>query len=145
LLQAAATRVLSKVSVVLTHEERSHLDDTPVFVSTFGATMSPAVDFALIRTAIRTRRKLRLVYRDNAGCRTRRTVWPLAIAYYVQATLLAGWCETQWDYRHFRADRIVALELLDDAFEDPDGSLTAGWRDLARFPSDDPLTPKLIG
>ncbi len=138
-LQAAAERVLSKVSVVL--PDRSRLDAASVFVSDFGATPSP--DLGLVRDAIHTRRKLLLDYRDGAGQRTRRTIWPLAIAYYVQVTLIGGWCETRGDYRHFRTDRIVRLEPLEDVFEDADGSLAAGWRDLARFPPDGERTPRI--
>jgi len=133
-LQAAAKRVVSKVAVVLPREAQPCLE-APVFVSGFGATASPAVDFALVRTAIRARHKLRLLYQDGAGRRTRRTIWPIAVAYYVQATLLAGWCERRRDYRHFRTDRIMSLVLLEDVFEDPDGSLAQGWRGLDRFPA----------
>ena len=39
-----------------------------------------------VRAAIRDRRKLRIAYVDEKGRRTRRTIWPLAMAYYVDVT-----------------------------------------------------------
>ena len=38
------------------------------------------------------------------------TIWPFAVAYYVEATLVSAWCELRDDFRHFRVDRVQALE-----------------------------------
>lgn len=132
-LQGAAESVLSKISVALPPDMRTHLDGASMFVSDFGATASPEVDLALVRAAIRTRRKLRITYADASGRRTRRTIWPVAIGYYVQVTLVAGWCETRRDYRHFRTDRIKSLIVLDATFDDGNGALASCWRELPKF------------
>jgi predicted DNA-binding transcriptional regulator YafY len=126
-LQQAAESVLSKVQVVLPNELRAHLAGATFLVSEAGAQTSPAVDVAEIREAIRARRKLRVVYADEAGRRTHRTIRPVAVAYYVQATLIAAWCELREDYRHFRTDRIAALTVLDESFSDEDGLLLQNW------------------
>ena len=68
----------------------------------------------MVRHAIRDERKLRIAYVDERGERTRRTIWPIAIAYYVEATLIGAWCELRQDYRHFRADRIASPTVLDE-------------------------------
>jgi predicted DNA-binding transcriptional regulator YafY len=131
-LQQAARNVLSKVMSVMPANgppRRSGM----LFVSDFGVARSPAVDLALVRTAIRNQQKLKLSYRDETGKRSRRTIWPLAVAYYVKATIIAGWCEVRRDYRHFRTDRIASLALTEERFDDPDGKLMAGWRDLPKF------------
>ena len=62
-----------------------------------------------MRSAIRDRRKLRIAYVDEKGKRTRRTIWPLAMAYYVDVTLVGAWCELRKDFRNFRVERIAAL------------------------------------
>jgi predicted DNA-binding transcriptional regulator YafY len=67
-----------------------------------------------VRQAIRDERKLLIAYADEKGERTDRTNWPIAVAYYVQATLVGAWCELRQDYRHFRADRIRSLVVLDE-------------------------------
>jgi predicted DNA-binding transcriptional regulator YafY len=130
-LRRAAERVLAKVTTMLPDSLRAQAIDPPLYVSETGARPSQTIDLADMREAIRARRKLRLHYVDEKGLETRRIVRPIAIAYYVQATLVATWCELRRDYRHFRADRIAKAELLDETFED-DGALMEGWLKLAR-------------
>ncbi len=126
-LQAAAESVLSKVTVVLPDALRAQLATAPFFVSSSGAPVPESVDLSAVRQAIRDERKLDIVYRDEKGTRTRRTIWPIAVAYYVQATLICGWCELRQDYRHFRADRITALNVLDECYPSDNGRLMAEW------------------
>jgi predicted DNA-binding transcriptional regulator YafY len=122
-LQQAAESVLSKITVILPQALREHLVAAPFFVSGHGAEASPVIDLS----AVRERRKIRLTYRDDKGHRTRRTVWPIAIAYYVQSTLIAAWCELREDYRHFRADRVMTATVLDEQFDARDGELASAW------------------
>ena len=130
-LRRAAERVLAKVTTVLPDNMREQATAPPLYVSETGARTPETIDMADMRDAIRRRRKLRLRYIDDQGRETGRVVRPIAIAYYVEATLIAAWCELRQDYRHFRADRIAAAELLDETFDD-DGSLMNGWLKLAR-------------
>lgn len=110
-LQAAARSVLSKVRVALPEGLRPHLETPPFFVSDHGA--PPAVgDLSLIRRAIRDEQKLRIAYTDAHGDASERIIWPFAVAYYVEATLVGAWCELRSDFRHFRADRIQRIEAL---------------------------------
>lgn len=132
-LQQAAESVLSKVTVILPEVLRDHLTAPPFFVSDFGVRSSPAVDLSGIRDAIRNTRKVRITYADEQGRRSRRTIWPVAVAYYVQATLIAAWCELRGDYRHFRTDRIVSAKVLDETFPAEQTRLLQGWLQQARF------------
>jgi predicted DNA-binding transcriptional regulator YafY len=66
-----------------------------------------------IRTAIRTERKLRITYSDEKANRTARTIWPIALGFFERMRVVAAWCETRRDYRHFRTDRILSLTLLE--------------------------------
>ncbi|MBX5452542.1 MAG: YafY family transcriptional regulator [Acidobacteriia bacterium] len=134
-LQAAAARVLSKVEVVLPDMLRDHFASPIAFVSAHGA--PAAGGLSVIRAAIRAERKLRIDYSDEQGRRTSRTIWPFALAYYVGATLVSAWCELRDDFRHFRADRVQSLAVLDEGFPVPGRVLTADW--LRRFSSD--VTP----
>ena len=126
-LQAAAEGVLSKLSVALPQHLKDHLDLAPVYVSPAGAVTPQQVDLNDIRTAIRERRKLRLSYVDAEGQATQRVVLPLAIAYFVEATLLCGWCELRQGQRNFRLDRIREMTLLDDSFAADHARLMAEW------------------
>jgi predicted DNA-binding transcriptional regulator YafY len=126
-LQRAAQSVLSKVTVILPETLRDHLACAPFCVSDHGASVSPVADLAEIRVAIRDSRKMCITYSDEKGDRTRRVIWPFAIAYYVEATLICAWCELRNDYRHFRVDRIVTAKRLDQRYSDHAGQLMRQW------------------
>jgi predicted DNA-binding transcriptional regulator YafY len=126
-LQDAAGSVLSKVTVVLPDRQRSQLASAPIFVSESGAPVPERVDLSAVRQAIRDEHKLHIAYVDEAGARSERTIWPIAVAYYVQATLIVAWCELRRDYRHFRADRIVSLDVLEERYPSDGGRLMAEW------------------
>jgi predicted DNA-binding transcriptional regulator YafY len=115
-LQEAAARVLTKVTAIVPDALRAHLAAAPLYVSDGSAAVPRAVDLAEVRRAIREFRKIRIRYVDEAGHRTRRTVWPIAMAYYVDVTLIAAWCELRGDYRHFCVERMQASEFLEDKF-----------------------------
>ena len=82
---------------------------------------------AELRRAIREERKVRMTYADVEGRRTERTVWPIAMAYYVDATVLGAWCELRGDYRDFRVERVLTSTVLDDTFPAGRGALAEGW------------------
>ena len=78
----------------------------------------------------------RIAYLDEKRQRTRRTIWPLAMAYYVDVTLVGAWCELRKDFRNFRVERIERSRLLGERFQDPQGKLLAQWLAL---PKDRPV------
>ncbi len=133
-LQDAAASVLSKIEVVLPVALRSHLAAPAALVSGHGAPTPQVADLSMIRGAIRDERKLRIDYVDQHGQQSSRTIWPFAVAYYIEATLINAWCELRDDFRHFRADRVQALTVLDEGFPVPGRTLIARW--LERFSHD---------
>jgi predicted DNA-binding transcriptional regulator YafY len=135
-LQAAARRVLEKVTVVLPDSLRSHLD-RPFYVSRGMAAEPQGIDIGDLRGAIRDQRKMRIAYVDEKRRRTRRTIWPLAMAYYVDATVVGAWCELRQDLRNFRVERIENARMLADRFQDPQGRLLDQWLALPKERVDD--------
>ena len=113
--------VLSKVTVTLPDALREHLIEPPFFVSHHGAPPPPVADLAAIRAAIRDERKLRISYGDEKDARTERTIWPFAIAYFAEATLVNAWCELRDDFRTFRLDRIEEFVVRTDRFRAESG------------------------
>ena len=99
----------------------------PFYVSDGSAAIPRGVDLAELRRAIRELRKIRISYAGESGNQTLRTVWPIAMAYYVDATLIAAWCELRNDYRHFGVERIQSSEFLKDKFPADSGRLLARW------------------
>jgi predicted DNA-binding transcriptional regulator YafY len=126
-LQNAADGVLAKVTTVLPEALRSGVIAPPFFVSAEDAAEPKGVDLSELRLAIRETRKVRIAYSDAQGRGSDRTVWPIAMAYYVDVTLLGAWCELRSDFRHFRVDRIAASNVLDARFSTDGGNLMKRW------------------
>jgi predicted DNA-binding transcriptional regulator YafY len=134
-LQRAAQRVLDKVSLSLPEPSRRDLLEPPVWVSEGSAATPKYVDSALIRYAIRETQKVRIGYVDESGARSRRVVLPLAMVYYVDATLLAAWCERRRNFRHFRIERIQTWVPTGERFTQEAGDLLTQWQAMKSLQS----------
>jgi predicted DNA-binding transcriptional regulator YafY len=124
--------VLAKVTVVLPDRMRSHLSATPIYVSPGITAEAQGTDLAEMRAAIRDSRKLYIAYADEKGRRSNRTIWPIAMAYYVDVTLVGAWCELRADYRNFRVERIQSSKVLDEHFDQDNGRLFREWSALPK-------------
>lgn len=131
-LQAAARRVAAKVADVLPELRADEMDDGRFVVSDYGA--PAAASMGMLRSAVRDNRRLALVYRDERERLTERTCLPLVVIYYTEVTVLAAWCELRNDFRHFRADRIVACRETGDSFASAAGGLRRDWHARVRMP-----------
>jgi predicted DNA-binding transcriptional regulator YafY len=129
-LQVAAESVLSKLTTAVPEAMRKGLATPRIWVSDGDARRPTGVDLAEVRSAIRTSRKLLIGYVDEQGRRSRRTVLPIAMVYYVDVTLIAAWCELRGDYRHFRIERIKSCAVLGEQFSGEAGRLMTGWLEL---------------
>lgn len=69
------------------------------------------------RLAIRKRAIVEIEYESIGGDRTRRKVKPLALLFFHNATLLAGYCELRHDFRNFRVDLIRSFESTSQNFQ----------------------------
>src|SRR5689334_10676970 len=105
----AAMNALAKIAAVLPDDLRNNVEGIGL-VALPGRDAAERIDLAPIRAAIRTERMVVLDYADVKGQHTRRTVWPIALAFFERSRVLAGWCELRGDFRHFRIDRIIALQ-----------------------------------
>ena len=132
-LQQAADSVLAKVSVVVPEGLKPHIADAHVYVSPGMAADAEGADLAEIRAAIRDSRKLFIGYADGQGRRTNRVIWPIAMAYYVDVTLVGAWCELRADYRNFRVERIQSSKVLEEAFDQDGGRLFREWSALPKL------------
>jgi predicted DNA-binding transcriptional regulator YafY len=128
-LQQAADSVLSKLVAAVPEAMREPLSAPRIWVSN-GSAARPGVDLADVRSAIRAARKLVIGYTDERGRKTRRTVLPIAMVYYVDATLIAAWCELRKDFRHFRVERIRSCSVLDETFSRDAKRLMTEWLKL---------------
>jgi predicted DNA-binding transcriptional regulator YafY len=131
-LQQAAQSVLAKVTVAVPERLRPHIADAPIYVSPGMTAEAQGADLAEVRAAIRDSRKLYIAYADEQGRRTNRTVWPIAMAYYVDVTLIGAWCELRAGYRNFRVERIASSRVLEEHFDQDNGRLFREWSALPK-------------
>ena len=56
-------------------------------------------------------------------------IWPFALAFFEQARVLAAWCELRQDFRHFRTDRIVSLQVSERRYPRRRQAMLKEWRE----------------
>lgn len=127
-LGQAARDAVDKIAAVLPDGPRRALDGTGLLVAPVLGDAPSGPDMALLRAAMRDECKLVLAYRDAAGKASQRTVWPVAIGFFEKVRMLIGWCELRRDFRHFRLDRIDAVEVTGERFPRHRRALLQEWR-----------------
>lgn len=126
-LAADAEAALGRIFSVLPAASRAAAESLPVFAPVLDVDTATQARLQTLREAVQARRKLKLDYVDVAGKTSQRVLWPLGCFYWGAVWTLAAWCESRQDFRGFRVDRMVALEVLDAPFSHVEG------RSLADF------------
>jgi predicted DNA-binding transcriptional regulator YafY len=132
-LRLAAGNALAKIASVLPAALREELESSSLLVVPPKPGPDVICDLAVVRRAIRTQRKLAIAYCDQQERTSERTIWPFAIGFYQDVRMLAAWCETRQDYRHFRADRIQRLALADQLYPRKRQALLREWRERQKI------------
>jgi predicted DNA-binding transcriptional regulator YafY len=112
-LAGAARDLIAKISTAVPERLRPFVAEPTIGAPT-GNVAPDGLDIAKTRAWIRSGRKIRIGYRNQHAQDSQRTIWPVIIGYAETVRLLAAWCELRQDFRHFRTDRIVAAEFLDE-------------------------------
>jgi predicted DNA-binding transcriptional regulator YafY len=136
-LGKAARNALSKIAAVLPSDLQRSLETSSLLV----APQRPAAgdtELPIIRQAIRSERKLRITYTDEKENRTQRTIWPIALGFFERIRMVAAWCETRRDYRHFRTDRIRSLKMTDSRYPRRRFEMLREWRRRECIPQREP-------
>ncbi len=131
-LANAARDLLSKITAAVPHSLRTFITEPTLGTPENHLPVRDGLDFAKTRSWIRAGRKLRIRYRDQAGQETERVVWPVIIGYAEAVRLLAAWCELRNGFRHFRTDRIIHTDFLDQAHGLTRPELKRQWEQYMR-------------
>ena len=137
-LSNAARDVVAKIAAVVPEHLRAFIVEPSVGAKPAVAGPEERIDASRLRSAIRNGRKLRLRYRSEAGEETERNVWPVILGYAETSRLLVAWCELRHGFRHFRTDRIIEAEMLDETVGLSQGELRhrwERWREMSIRPS----------
>lgn len=136
-LMTGARDLISKIAAVIPTRLRPIIMDDTMLVPVVKARLPDTIDISRVRDWIRCQRCIRLLYRDERESCSERIVWPIAVAYFESVRLIVTWCELRGDFRHFRTDRIVEAEFLDETFPTPAEQLRKIWwaKESKRFPT----------
>jgi predicted DNA-binding transcriptional regulator YafY len=126
-LARAASDLVAKIAAVIPEHLRPLLIEPALAPGSSRSQPADTIDMGRLRSAIRSQRKLELVYSDEAGRETKRVVWPIAVSYWESVRVIVAWCELRNAFRHFRTDRVVAAEFLDSRYPTPRPRLRAAW------------------
>lgn len=74
-------------------------------------------------------------YADAEGAAQRR-VWPFAMAFLGGYGMIAAWCELRGDFRHFRADPVLALADDGERYSSRRHLLIKRWRAATGYGAD---------
>jgi predicted DNA-binding transcriptional regulator YafY len=134
-LQRAAQNALAKIAAVLPPDLRHDLDVSGLLVGPGVPMAAGESGLPVIRQAIRTERKLVVDYVDLKQTSTRRTIWPIALAFFDRSRVVVAWCESREAFRHFRADRIVTLALTEERYPRRREAMLREWREAEGIPA----------
>ena len=87
-----------------------------------------------LRRALRDEKQVWLGYRDKSGSATERTIYPVALGYFEGHQTLVAWCTLRSDFRTFRVDGIIALDVLETGLPEPRRTLFHRWSSARNLP-----------
>lgn len=133
-LGKAARNVLAKIAAVLPDDLKAGIEASGLLIGPGEPIPARDGELAAIRQAIRSEHKLQVAYADERDNATERTIWPIALAFYDRVRVLVAWCELRAGYRHFRIDRIAALECTAERYPRRRARLLKEWHAIQGVP-----------
>lgn len=127
-LAGAARDLIAKIHAAVPERLRPFIAEPSIGAPPGFAVARDGLDIARTRLWIRSGRKIRIRYRDEASQDSERTIWPTIIGFAETVRLLAAWCELREGFRHFRTDRILAADFLDERHGCRPGELRTRWK-----------------
>ena len=105
--------MLIKLSALFNINTRNWLE---VDFSRWGKDTYDHSKFENLKTAVIQCREIKIVYENTNGKRSKRIVQPLKISYKSKEWYLKAFCMEKQDFRIFKLNRILKLELLENTF-----------------------------
>lgn len=125
----AARNALAKIGAVLPDDLKDSLDSSALMIGPGEAISAGDSRLPEIRAAIRNELKLAIQYADGGGAATKRTIWPMTLAFFDRVRIVVAWCELRNGFRHFRTDRIGALRPTAKRYPRRRAALLKEWRE----------------
>jgi predicted DNA-binding transcriptional regulator YafY len=127
-LARAAQDLIAKIGAAVPEKLRPFVFEPATGMPPSRNQHADRLDMVQVRAAIHSGRKIAIGYADEEGRETQRVIWPIAVGYHDLSRLLIAWCELRRGFRHFRTDRIMAADFLEERYPERPASLRAKWR-----------------
>ncbi|MBI4047593.1 MAG: YafY family transcriptional regulator, partial [Devosia nanyangense] len=93
-LSLAATKALGKIATASPEDLRDRIETSGLWAAQASWSQDKEPLLAVIREAMRIEKALVISYGDEAGRVSRRTIWPVTLAYYEEKQIVGAWCTT---------------------------------------------------
>ena len=133
-MAATARDASAKIAAVLPKGRRNEMDSIGLFVIPRSGEGPEDKALGTLRRALREERQVWLAYRDKVGTVSERTIYPVALGYFDHHQTLVAWCTLRADYRSFRIDGMVSVELLAETLPEPRRTLFHRWSSARNLP-----------
>jgi predicted DNA-binding transcriptional regulator YafY len=127
-LAGAARDLIAKIATAVPERLRCFIAEPTIGAPPGNALALDGLDITKVRLWIRSGRKIRIRYRNQEMQESERTIWPVILGYAETVRLLIAWCELRQGFRHFRTDRVVAAEFLDERYGCHVSDLRNRWK-----------------
>ena len=108
------SQILQKLSAIFRLDSENWLE---VDFSRWGDTGADNEKFELLKSAVIRCKSIKIRYAGSDESISERTVQPLKLVYKSKAWYLKGFCTERQDWRTFKLNRILDLEILDESFQ----------------------------
>ncbi len=134
-LSTAARSALAKIAAVLPPDLKTNIDTSSLLIGPGQTTAAGDAELPVIRSAIRSERKLRIGYLDGNKRDSKRTIWPFALGFFDRVRVVVAWCELRDGLRHFRTDRISKVQVTEKRYPRRRQVLLREWRASEGIPA----------
>lgn len=107
------TLILQKISALFQMRSDDWLE---VDFTRWGNKLSDNSKFESLKTAILQHKVTRITYAGSSMQNTERIIYPLKLSYKGHSWYLKSYCTTRQDFRLFKLNRILHLEVLNESF-----------------------------
>ena len=109
------SKILSKLETLFQKTDTNWIE---VDFSRWNSIERDKEKFELLKNAIIKKQAIAFTYASSYGETTERTVHPLKLVFKSKAWYLQGYCLLKNDYRTFKINRMLAVEMLNKNFSD---------------------------
>jgi len=120
-LGSSAQSVLDKIQAVIPLELQQHIEESRLYSLRFGTRDDIENTLDTCRHAIGDQYYMLVVYQRADGESSERKIKPLGLFFWGNVWTLTAWCELRNAFRSFRLDRMQALEVSTERFEEEPG------------------------